>query len=109
MRGIVYNDVNRDGAKQVGEAGIEGIPVRATALDGDNAGQYWETQSLDNGSYVIFLPPGEYLAEAFGPSSWIPTTVTSTEFSIVSASVPVQIDFGYRQADTTWLPLIRSR
>ena len=107
-RGVVFDDLNRDGVRQADEPGIPGVSVRSTALDSANQGQFWETQTIANGSYILFLPPGNYLAQSFSPTSWLPTTPSDVEFTISPAGQPVQIDFGYRQADRIWLPLVRS-
>lgn len=108
VRGVVFDDLNRDGVLQENEPGIPGVSVRATARDDANLGQYWETQTIDNGSYILFLPPGNYLSQAFTPAFWVATTPNEVEFTLPPAAQPIQIDFGFRQADRVWLPLVRS-
>lgn len=108
LRGVVFNDRNRDGVRQADEPGIPGVSVRATTRDGANLGQYWETQTIDNGSYSLFLPPDSYLAQAFNSAFWVATTPNVVEFTLPPAVQPIQIDFGYRQANRVWLPLVRS-
>lgn len=106
LNGVVFNDLNRDGIRQVSEPGIPGAAVRATSQNAANLGQFWETHSLANGSYVIFLPVGSYQVRQFNLPFWLSTTPDELDIVITAAGPPLQIDFGDRQTEQTWLPLI---
>lgn len=106
LNGIVFDDLNRDGIRQASEPGIPGSAVRAISQSAANLGQFWETQSLANGSYVIFLPAGSYQVRQFNLPFWLSTTPDERDIVIAAAGPPVQIDFGDLQAERTWLPLI---
>jgi hypothetical protein len=105
LQGVVFNDLNRDGVRQPAEPGISAVSVRATVRMGANQGQFWETQTLENGSYIIFLPPGAYTARQFNLPFWLSTTPDQAPFTVVAGQM-VGIDFGDVEAATQWLPLI---
>lgn len=105
LRGVVFNDLNRDGVRQPAEPGIPAVSVRATVRMGANQGQFWETQTLENGSYIIFLPPGAYTARQFNLPFWLSTTPDQAPFAVVAGQM-VGIDFGDSEAATVWLPLM---
>ncbi len=105
LHGVVFNDLNRDGVRQPAEPGIPGVQVRATLGAGANQGQFWETQTLENGSYVIFLPPGAYTARQLNLPLWLSTTADQVPFTMVVGQM-IGIDFGDFQAATVWLPLM---
>jgi hypothetical protein len=105
LQGVVFNDLNRDGVRQPAEPGISAVKVRATVRMGANQGQFWETQTLENGSYIIFLPPGAYTARQFNLPFWLSTTPDQAPFTVVAGQM-VGIDFGDSEAATVWLPLI---
>lgn len=79
--------------------------MRATLGAGANQGQFWETQTLENGSYVIFLPPGAYTARQLNLPLWLSTTADQVPFTMVVGQM-IGIDFGDFQAATVWLPLM---
>jgi hypothetical protein len=105
LQGVVFNDLNRDGVRQPAEPGIPGALVRATSGAGANQGQFWETQTLLNGSYVVFLPPGAYVARQFNLPFWISTTADQAPFTMTTGQT-IDIDFGDREAASVWLPLL---
>ena len=105
LQGVVFNDLNRDGVRQPAEPGISAVSVRAIVRTGANQGQFWETQTLENGSYIIFLPPGAYTARQFNLPFWLSTTPDQAPFTMVAGQM-VGIDFGDVEAATEWLPLI---
>lgn len=106
LRGIVFDDLNRDGLRQGNEPGLADVRVRATSSDAANQGQFWETQSVSNGSYILFLPQGNYTARSFTPAGWIPTSPETIPFSLSSTIPLVETNFAYRPADKVWLPLV---
>lgn len=79
--------------------------MRATSGAGANQGQFWETQTLLNGSYVVFLPPGDYMARQFNLPFWVSTTADQAPFTMTTGQT-IDIDFGDREAASVWLPLL---
>jgi len=80
IRGIKYNDVNRDGVQDNGEPGLGG--VRFTLVPQNMAfsgttGHEQETTSAPDGSFEFAMnnePPGSYLVEEQPASGYVNTT-----------------------------------
>jgi len=106
VRGVVFNDLNQDGLRQVDEPGIAGVLVRATTQTGSNQGQYWETRTVASGNYTRFLPAGDYLARQTNLPFWLSTTPDEAPFALTEDGQVIQIDFGDRAALLVWLPLL---
>lgn len=97
--GIVFNDVNGNGIRDVGEVGIGGITMR---LDRGNDGVIDATALTDaNGAYSFpTLGPGSYTVSSQPKNGLIVTTPTSGkyEFTATSSINPTGLDFGLRSA-----------
>ena len=81
LTGIVFEDVNCDGLRQASEPGIPGVRVRAMA-EGSVPGQFWETATLANGVYAIYLPPAPYSVSQFNLFGWYSSTADQVHVTI---------------------------
>ena len=106
LRGVVFDDLNRDGIRQPEEPGLPGVSVRAILQEGVNQGQFWETRTVSNGSYILFLPAGSYLARQTNLPFWVSTTPDEALFVITAGGQVIQIDFGDHEAERIWLPVL---
>ncbi len=106
LTGTVFEDVNRDGVRQPVESGIADAHVRATAQGGTNVGQFWETATASDGSFVFYLPPAPYLVRQFDLPGWYSSTEDEVQVTISGPGDLILVEFGDFQASRYWLPLI---
>jgi protocatechuate 3,4-dioxygenase beta subunit len=57
---LVWSDVNNNGLRDAGEAGIPGVVVNLIGLDAQNAGTLTATTGSDGGYLFSYLVPGRY-------------------------------------------------
>lgn len=75
--GSVFNDANRSGARNGGEAGLAGVTVFADInRDGLQGPSEPTTISAADGSFSLTLPPGSFNLVALTPGDFQPTTAT---------------------------------
>ena len=71
LRGFVYEDLDNDGIKDAGEAGIAGVEVTLTGID-DNGSVTRTTTTAADGSYRFAdLRPGTYTIQEAQPSGYL--------------------------------------
>ncbi|MHB1033589.1 MAG: Ig-like domain-containing protein [Pirellulales bacterium] len=101
LTGIVYRDLNGNGAQDAGETPLAGIQVFADANDNAqwDAGEVTATTGAD-GSYTLRVPPGVYYVTQTLQGGWVQTSPRSGNVpinQIVEAEyqdVFDQLDFG---------------
>ncbi|MBN1888836.1 MAG: carboxypeptidase regulatory-like domain-containing protein [Thermoflexales bacterium] len=91
--GVVYNDVNGNGVRDSGEAGIGGVTVTLRTT----TGTLQTTLSTGSGSYLFSqVAPGSYIVAAADVPGYVHTTPGSVGISIApGGSAPAS--FGYQQ------------
>lgn len=107
--GSVWQDDNRDGLRQPGEAAMTGILVtlRSAGASGRMAHAEQQTTTDANGYYRFTdVAPGAYLLSVPALAGFWPTTELQIQVS-VSANSAVRADFGYyRPPVRRYLPLL---
>ncbi len=106
VNGTVFEDLNRDGTRQPPEPAIADILVRATSQSGPNSGQFWETATASDGSFVFYVPPATYTVRQYDLSGWYSSTPNEVEAIISSPGVVIAIDFGDYRGSRLWMPTI---
>ncbi|UCF05583.1 MAG: VCBS repeat-containing protein [bacterium] len=86
IMGTVYEDLDKDGVKDVGELGIAGV-----TLSLDTGAQ---TISDDNGNYSYVARQGNYTVVETDPTGYSSTTPNSCNVNIVEANDTVIVNFG---------------
>lgn len=85
IEGIVYNDLDGNGAMDIGEPGVSGVVVTLAGLD--------DTTTDSRGYYAFFVSAGgSYTVEETDPPGY--TSTTANSFDIVLTDQGVQVDFG---------------
>jgi prepilin-type N-terminal cleavage/methylation domain-containing protein len=87
IRGVVFDDISGDGARQHGEPGLAGVTVRL------NTGAVKTTNS--SGGFVFRVDPGAYTVTETDPVGYNSTTPNSVPVTAVRAGVAVA-NFGDR-------------
>lgn len=93
ISGQAFNDSNRDGVKNAGEPGLQGVTIQ---LDLGADGTVDATATTDAGGNYSFsnLGPGVYRVRAAPPSGYIQTTATPPDI-VANSGVNVSgVDFG---------------
>lgn len=85
LNGTVYLDANRNGVKDEGETGIEGVTVKVI----DSVGRTYETQTGNGGTYSFNSLPGkkELTVTISNPESPAPNNSGSYRFHALNPSV----------------------
>ncbi|MCK4236940.1 MAG: VCBS repeat-containing protein [Candidatus Krumholzibacteria bacterium] len=86
IQGTVFEDVDKDGVKSVGERGIASVLISL-----DNGAQ---TLTNDNGYYSFIAEQGNYTVVETDPTSYSSTTPNSQTANIVAADDTVTVNFG---------------
>lgn len=93
VQGYVWRDENRDGQRQVGEPGIEGVVVRLRAQTALQSIREWETTTDRTGLYRFTgIPPGTYTLSVEAPGVYPTTGATVTV--VAGANTVVEQNFG---------------
>ena len=84
VRGTKFNDINSDGDKDVGEAGLVDWVIRAYSDDGDGvleSGEttFAETTTASDGTYQLDLDPGSYVICEVVRENWVQTEPTPAD------------------------------
>lgn len=69
LTGTVFNDTNRDGVFDEGEAGREGVTVRLVDRNGNPVEGVDPVQTDADGNYSFRVVPGEYRVEVVAPEN----------------------------------------
>lgn len=107
ISGIVFEDVDGDGVRDLAENGVGGVVVYIDA-DGSNTFTAGETQvtTAAGGGYLFpSLPPGSHVVRAVTPSGFSQTAPVGDEHvvALVAGSVVSGREFGFRnQASLDW-------
>jgi len=101
--GVVWNDLDQDGAKSEGEPPLAGAEIRLTN-DADLLMGYWVT--LSDGVYSFtLLKPGLYHLSETDPPGYASSTLNDTAV-YVNANQALAVHFGdYALATATATPL----
>jgi uncharacterized surface anchored protein len=93
IRGTVFDDKNGDGARDIGEPGMEGVTV--TLLH--EGATFNTTMTAGDGTYAftpLFL--GDYTVQETDPEGYDSTTANDVDISITAPGQDKTIDFGDR-------------
>jgi predicted extracellular nuclease len=93
ISGQAFNDVNRDGVKNAGETGLQGVTIQ---LDQGADGTAEETATTDAGGNYSFsnLGTGAYRVRQAPPSGYVQTTANPPDIIAVSGENVRGVDFG---------------
>ena len=69
-------------------------------------GQFWETATASDGSFVVYLPPAPYLVRQFNLPGWYSSTEDEVRATISGPGDLILVEFGDFRAGRYWLPLI---
>ena len=100
ITGIVYNDANRNGVRDAGEAALTGRSV--TAVPASGTGTSFTATSNSNGAYRLFgLPPGTYALQLTSQATaWVQVTPDGGRSRVVTVGAVetvAGVDFGQAQ------------
>ena len=84
IQGTVYNDLNGDGVRDVGEPGVLGAVVTLVGIGEKTTGS--------DGLFAFGVQAGAYTVHETDPPGYISTT--DNEFPVVVEAEDVQVDFG---------------
>ena len=91
ISGAIFNDVNSNGVRDIGESGLSGWTAFVTGATDDSS------TTDGNGEYTIaHLPPGDYTLSEIVQNDWLLTYPAGGEFSLslISGQNEVGYDFG---------------
>ncbi|NOX44814.1 MAG: PKD domain-containing protein [Caldiserica bacterium] len=95
LKGMVFQDVDRDGERDPGEAGIPGARVIVRGEEGE-----WTVETDEGGLFSLELRAGRYtveLDEGSLPERFVPTTPAETEVEVPEYGT-AEVGFGaYRE------------
>lgn len=99
LRGTVFNDANRDSARNAGEAGLAGVTVFVDANGNGvfDPGETFTTTAAD-GSYTLPVPAGNNLISIVPPTGYVLTTPASRPVTGAATNVT----FGLHQPNATF-------
>ena len=106
---FVWNDLNGNGVKDIGEPGIPGVTVTLTGVNGAGSAVSATTTTDGNGNYSFTEAPGTYTVTVTAPAGYTATatgkgtTATDSNVSpsgttpgtLVSGGSDATIDFGF--------------
>ncbi len=94
LRGVVFNDANRNGKQDSGEAGLVDIRVQVATTDLSYVQEY---RSGDDGSFGPTLSEGTFTVKILPPDGWSVTTVDSYTVTVEQSKAVTGLDFGLTQ------------
>lgn len=98
--GTTYNDLNGNGVRDAGEAGLQGWTVSLiSAATGTSVGT---AVSDASGNYSITVGPGTYAVREVGQANWVQTSTNPVFRAVTSGLVVGGQDFGnFRRVNIT--------
>lgn len=94
LRGVVFNDANRNGQRDSGEAGLVDIRVQVSTSDQSYVQEY---RTGDDGSFGPTLGAGTFVVKILPPDGWSVTTVDSYTATVEQGKAVTGLDFGLTQ------------
>jgi len=94
LRGMVFNDANKNGKLDAGEAGLVDIRVQVSTPDLSFVHEY---RTGSDGTYGPVLSEGSFSVRILPPEGWSVTTKDSYSVFLRHATAIVGLDFGLVQ------------
>ena len=94
LRGVVFNDANRNGKQDGGEAGLIDIRVQISTPDLSYVQEY---RTGDDGSYGPTLSEGTFNVRVLPPEGWSVTTQASYTAFVQQGKAVTDLNFGLVQ------------
>ena len=94
LRGVVFNDANRNGKQDSGEAGLVEVRVQVSTPDLSFVQEY---RTGDDGSYGPILSEGTFNVRILPPDGWSVTTQSSYTVFVRQGKAVTGLDFGLVQ------------
>ena len=97
IKGIVFADLNSNGKREPGEMGVANVPVTVD-LGGTGFADYTVTSAADGSFTVSNVPDGEAVISTIPPASYLPTGLTSVNYTISAANPSGPLELGLSPA-----------
>jgi len=94
LRGIVFNDANRNAKRDAGEAGLADFRVQVSTPDLSYVQEY---RSGDDGSFGPVLSQGTFTVRILPPDGWSVTTQSEYTVFVEQGKAVLGLDFGLVQ------------
>ncbi len=94
LRGVVFNDANRNGKRDAGEAHLVDIRIQVFTPD---LSWVWEYRSGDDGTFGPTITQGTYTVRVLPPEGWSVTTPSSYTTFVAKGTAVLGLDFGLVQ------------
>lgn len=91
LRGTVFNDLNKNGKRDAGEAGIPDIRVQVSIPDLSFVQEY---RSGDDGTFGPAVSEGTFTVRVIPPDGWSVTTQASYTVFVQQGTAALGLDFG---------------
>jgi len=101
LRGTVFNDANKNGKHDAGEAGVVDIRIQVTTPDLSFVHEY---RTGSDGTYGPTLSQGTFNVRILPPEGWSVTTKDSYSVFLQHATAVVGLDFGLVQGKAAGKP-----
>jgi len=94
LRGMVFNDANRNGARDAGEAGVFDIRIQVSTPDLSFVQEY---RSAQDGTFGPILSQGTFNVRIIPPDGWSVTTRDAYSVFVEQGKAVTGLDFGIVQ------------
>ena len=94
LRGTVFNDANRNGKRDAGEAALVGIRIQVSTPDLSFVQEY---RSGDDGTFGPAVSEGTFTVRILPPDGWSVTTQPSYTIFVKQGQAALGMDFGLYQ------------
>jgi len=94
LRGVVFDDANRNGKRDAGEAHLVDIRIQVATTD---LTWVWEYRSGDDGTFGPTITEGAFTVRVLPPEGWSVTTQSSYTVFVAHGTAVLGLDFGLTQ------------
>jgi hypothetical protein len=91
LRGTVFNDGNRNGKRDAGEAAVVDVRIQVTTPDLSFVQEY---RSGDDGTFGPAVSQGTFTVRIIPPDGWSVTTLSSYTVFVQKGTAALGLDFG---------------
>jgi hypothetical protein len=102
LRGTVFNDANRNGQRDAGEAALVGIRIQVSTPDLSFVHEY---RSGDDGTFGPTVSEGTFTVLILPPDGWSVTTQSSYTVFVKQGKAALGMDFGLYQGPAGKAPV----